>query len=677
MKLVRRRRNSIFWRALLVSMFMLPLFQNCERSFLSGEFSINSISVSEESNLADPTGESPQGGAQKIGALTQAACVQNPQELCLQWRENSEASEVSLSSLVTNAAIESGFLGGHAVGGQIRRLAYAYYLISANETQLSVVDLDRKRVIAATRANAGAPIFGTNLGILRGPQDLKYPFLSPGYVPSITASSWMWVCRFDPSLLKEDLAIQTPASDCGTGFRRFSIDFKTPQGQPAYQIAASKHSGFMIDDVDQDGWEDITFPFFQGHLVSFSGQTGAQIGFSQFDVASAEGDYGPHYHANQRPLFHGGRLYGVFFKVKESNVPMQVVVAGDIVGRFQDGEWCNVTRYVAGFRWNQGFQLAWSHYVGWGRTLFNDDGKASRRGDEVGRCIHRISDSVLNENSKSYVIYNQFDVTDRRTQCDRLALNYQGNISSAEAAEKYSLCLSSVAAKKPGAWNLNILDAKDGRQISSLGNHYVWGRVDKVWPDTSKALFLLHQNHPDGSYAQTAEDLKAFTLAYVQDGQFAPLSTLECPSAVPRLREGTVGGHGFGTYAPGKNTSTDNVGLKDVTIEDIDGDGLNDILLADGRWIGYAQGKLSYKNGAVPNCVRRAKIKWQSDGLLACRLENGSAVVSSSHNGESSEAQPTSPMTGAFVTVIWRKARFLISIVRPPLAGVNPKRTSG
>jgi hypothetical protein len=547
--------------------------------------------------------------------------------------------------------IESALMGSHRINGKAQRLAYIYFMISGNESQVSILNLDAKRLIAATRANAGAPIFGTNLGIIRGPNNLKYPFLSPGYITSISASSWMWFCRFDPDSAGGTAAPEAPASTCGTGFRRHSIDFADAQGTPAYKAAATKHGGYMIVDVDNDGWDDVTFPFFQGHLVTFSGRTGAQIGFSKFDVAAAEGNYPPYYYANTTAMFHAGRLYGVFGEVKDSTTPMQVVVAGDIVGRFQNGgEWCNSTRYVAGFKWSNGFQLAWSHYIGWGRTLFNDDGKPSRPGDEVGRCIHRIADPVLNQDSRSYVIYNQFNLVDRAAQCDRLAMAYQSNVASTELANNYIACLASISAQKPGTWSIFVLDARNGTQVSAIGDHYAWGRVDGIWPNNSKALFLLHQNYSEGNFAQTAENMKAYTLAYIDKGQFAPITTLSCPSSVPVFREGTIGGNLYGTYPYGKNTSSENMGMRDIALQDIDGDGLKDIPLADGRWIGYVNGRLDYKRGGTPTCLKRAKIKWQSNGLLNCRIDNGAVVVSSNSNAERFGAWPTAPMTGGYVT---------------------------
>lgn len=632
----------------------LLAFQNCAKHFNAEVRSSTAPPTSvEELAFGIPSSASSTNTstitAPQTTSITLADCKANSGELCAKWIDGAVEQEAPLGVSTSSGLIEAGPIGSHQISGKAQRLAYVYYLITSSESQLTIVNLDSKRSIAATRANAGAPIWGTNMGILRGPGGLKYPFLSPGYLPQIAADKWMWLCRFDP-LKAAGTVPQAPAGACGTGFRQHTIDFNTPQGIPAYSIAVTKHSGFMIADVDKDGWDDVTFPFFQGHLVTFSGNTGAQIGFAQFDVAAAEGNYPPYYGANQRPLFHGGRFYGGFFEVKEASQPMQVVVAGDIVGRFHDGQWCNVSRYVAGLRWSNGFQLAWSRYTGWGRTLFNDDGSPVRQGDEQNRCIHRISDSVLNQDAQSYVIYNQFDVFDRSTQCNRYALNYQGNISSAEAAESYQSCLNAVAATKPGFWHIEMLNAQTGQTVSSLNNHYVWGRVDGVWPNTTKALFLLHQNHGEGNFYQTAENLKGFTLAQVDNGQFSSLGTLDCPSAVPSLREGTVGGNSYGTYPYGKNTSTDNVGLRDIATRDIDGDGLKDILLADGRWIGHANGKLAYKNGAAPVCVRRAKVKWTSNGLYSCRVDNGAVVVSGNSNGDRSGAWPTAPMSSTFVT---------------------------
>lgn len=652
---LRSRLNS--GGLLLGTVLLLLTFQNCTQGFQTQsldspvgllEESVNSsVGLSQESSASGSNAANPAS----LSPVQFAACKEKASELCAVWSSQGQEVQVSLSIPASTVMIESAAMGSHSVMGSTQRLVYVYFMLTSTESQVSILSLEAKRVIAATRANAGAPIWGTNLGIIRGPQGLKYPFLSPGYVTQISSSSWMWMCRFDPTLISGSSSVSAPTADCGTGFRRWSIDFKDAQGTPAYQAAVTKHSGYMIADVDADGWDDVTFPFFQGHLVTFSGRTGAQIGFSKFDVAAAEGDYLPYYRANTNHLFHGGRLYGVFSEVKSSSVPFQVVVAGDIVGRFQDGgEWCNSTRYAAGFRWSNGYQLAWSRYVGWGRTLFNDDGSAVRPGNEAGRCIHRIADPVFEQDSRAYVIFNQFNLQDPAAQCDRLAIQYQANVASTEAANKYIECLASISAQKPGSWAINVLDASNGSTVSTLGDHYVWGRVDGIWPNKPGALYLLHQNYSEGNFAQTAQNMKAFTLAYMDKGQFFSVAVMDCPSAVPVLREGTIGGNSYGTYPYGKNTSTDNVGMRDIALKDVDGDGLKDIPLADGRSIGYSNGQLVYKGGPRPMCVKRAQIKWQSNGLLNCRIDNGAVLVSSNSNADRAGAWPTAPMGGGYVT---------------------------
>lgn len=97
-------------------------------------------------------------------------------------------------------------------------------------------------------------------------------------------------------------------------------------------------SGYL-QDLDADGWEDITL-IYHTLVASVSTRTAAAIGTTEYDVAAAAEPHSPKW-------FHDGRNYGIHSAVMGTDGKLRTVIVGGMpVGGFENAM-CGVSWFVA------------------------------------------------------------------------------------------------------------------------------------------------------------------------------------------------------------------------------------------------------------------------------------------------------------------------------------------
>jgi hypothetical protein len=490
-------------------------------------------------------------------------------------------------------------MGPHQIDTSIHQLAYVYGALT-NELfnarpWLSIIDLNTGIQIAHAASQTGYTLDTTWFDYILGPHGEKYPFLAPGahYLdPRHTSATktygsfpqWDYLCIFDPSYITKN----DPA--CDAGFKHYSTSF---------EAARFRHAGGWVEDVDGDGWGDINLPYLQ-YILTISGKTGQLLGLSHLDVAARSEPKSPRF-------FHGGRFYGTFasFRDPPTGARYVLIADGEAVGRFVD-PYCGVSRYFAVAQWQDyHLELKWSDYLSFAKTSFRPPyrsiTKYSRLGDDLNKCVHRFGTSLEWLSGKPYVIFNLFTKADPRPDCQEELLAEQASHFDATASAPYEkVCVKQKVWLVPGHWSVEILDAQTGASVKHYPNLYVWGEAPSVVANQSNILLAQRMTSNGGEvrFDQTARLIDSFALVRLVSGPaLTSVATLAAPPSPPQITPqiSNIVGNYYGSYPPGVGSSFE--GIAKLTLRDIDGDGLNDIELRNGQWIGWssAEGKLVVK----------------------------------------------------------------------------------
>jgi hypothetical protein len=519
-------------------------------------------------------------------ALTITPCPADPSHSCtMVTAASGQPTPVWLSNN-TLYLVDSAIMGTFE-GLANHQLAYIY----ANEgraaaTWVFVVDMTAAQLVAWIAAPLPYDVFSTYFSYIGGPDKNKYPFLAPGqhYLNQQQYNSFNFLCIFDPAYIAK------PSPSCYTGFKPYPATFEN-----ALNLSGFRHNGGWAADVDGDGWDDIHLPFLQ-YILTISGKTGQQLGLSHFDVAHQSEPNAPAY-------FHSGRFYGGFVVRPGPTSPTQDILfaAANAVGTFGD-IYCNVSRYIAVAQWGaSGYELQWSNYLSFSKTIFNSPYNSvnnyARLGNDLDACAHRYSNSLEQIDGKVFVVYDSFtrDDTAIHPVCQADLLEEQR--SSFTNSGPYNQCAVCLIPQIRGKWSVQFLTVSDGGGVNRNPDAYIWGRAINVVPENSDLRLIQNFTANRGvvTFGETAAAIDSFQLVKLSKiPSWDVVTELASPPAPPKTID--LAPNSYGAFPRGIGSSWG--GIRELLLQDIDGDGYNDIALANGQWLGWStsQHKLVVKN---------------------------------------------------------------------------------
>lgn len=347
--------------------------------------------------------------------------------------------------------------------------------------------------------------------------------------------------------------------------------------------------GGYVHDLDGDGWQDVTL-IHHRLAQTISVATLAPVNVLEYDVAAATEPASPQW-------FHSGRNYGTHAAVTGSDGQLRTVIVGGVpVGGHADSL-CNVSRFLAVLASSPGApgtrQLAWSSYLGFHSSIFSayDPIYAAdpwavmaRPGDILDGCIHRFSDSLTMLGATEAVMVNVFDQTAPIDMCvDEQYQLYIPPTWTPEKADAWYDC-AAVNVASPGRWGMQVRRVSDGASVTGSQDTYVWGWSDAVHPGGER-VYLVEVLPSSVRFDLVDAPATAMMVwALPGDGLWSPRGQLPVAGRPMIASVPAEGSRGVGSYTA----------LAELVLEDRDGDGLQDVQLADGSWAGWAEDAGAY-----------------------------------------------------------------------------------
>jgi hypothetical protein len=526
--------------------------------------------------------------AQTPVTLTVGRCSQNPQAWCLQFNAGTQQDQFLLSQNSSAYPVSWGTIGNHFPGPL--PAAYVYWQTGYPQggvmpsISLSIFDLNGRGMVARTDAPGANPalnftaytIHNTYFGIVNGPQGKQYPFLAPGQ-RYLNVPTWNYLCIFDPDMVNQNTV-------CGQGFKAYNATFPN-----ATTLSGFRHNGGWQQDVNNDGWDDINLPFLHGYILVIDGQTGATIALNQIHPAQSDP-----YYANAS-FFDSGRLYGSFtlFTAIDGNQDV-MIAAGEWVGSFNDVD-CNVSRYMAVLESAvpndpRSRRLKWTKYISFMDTVFYwppgptmAQTNIARPGDFINHCVHRVSNSVFYAGQRPITIYNYFTenplVTPEPCQ-EEVWLEWSQGFPEI-LMQQWRTCANNAGLPMPGFWSAQAIDLENGAAVNNWPNVYFWDRIYKFVPGKSEVFLVepMPTTIPFGQQGYIPLPMMVVGIdANFQWQQFGTFPVAGRPLLRPSTSYQIPIGVGFGAS------------FGDVwsTVTRRRSDGLVDVQLQDGTWIGYS-----------------------------------------------------------------------------------------
>ena len=508
--------------------------------------------------------------------------------------------------------VDAGLMGTYQIAGGSHQLAYVYGTITTprlnGNAWVSIIDLTAAKQIAWAASPPGYRVDGTYFDYIRDPGGNKHPFIAPGahYLTphnnptgAFAAPPWNFLCVFDLGYIAH------PDPSCYVGFKHYSTSFTTPNGVSDVRAAEFRHGGGWVEDVDGDGWDDINLPFLQ-YILTISGKTGRQISLAHFDVAAQS-------EPKLLPYFHAGRFYGRFQTFAEPKTGRHGVLFTDGEGAgYFGGLYCGVSRYVAVAQWAPGpsLKLKWSDYLSFTKTIFKPPHRSltevARLGDDLNNCPHYFGTGLEWLNGRPLVVFSLFRKDNPAPVCQaELLAEQKSHFDKATSAAYEYHCAPREIPVAQGKWSIHVLDALTGKNLGVFPNQYMWGDAPNVLPGMPQTFLeqQLTANGGDIAYARTGDAPDALALVQLADGpSLKAVATVSGPLPAPvvtgprEYSNGQSGNMGGGPALP-PGTGSSYEGISRLVLKDIDGDGLNDIELKNGKWLGYSStaGKLIEK----------------------------------------------------------------------------------
>lgn len=522
---------------------------------------------------AETTGAPPPGRAYDLdddGAndtdLAIAPCSQDAQWTCLVVQSEIVAGgEVVLAGAPDActgqlAGARLRLVGDHGGDGLSEVMAG---FCAGDRPSVAVVDVALSQVVGS----AIAPPPHTNAWVeaAADPQGRLHPLLAPSYGdggdPNAT---WGYLCAYRPELPGD--------MSCGTGFSKVALW----SGAGVF-----REVGGTLQDVDGDGWQDINVIYHRAQLT-VSIATLATLQLLEYDVAAATEPGAPQW-------FHSGRNYGTHAAVVGGDGrPRLVIVGGTPVGAFTD-DLCNVSRFVAVLAGEPGQPatrtLAWSQYFGFSSTIFKtyDPQYAgdpmqdvARLADAVDGCIHRFADSRTRIDGQAAIVVNYFAMQAPVDLClDEQFQLYIPPTWTQEKADAWYGCFAKNR-KAPGVWGMQAVREVDGAGITGSQGTYVWG-----WSTTLRTggepLYLVESLPGTTLWDLSDRAPSPLQVLALVDGLWAPRGVFPVAGRPKIALVAAEGARGVGSYTS----------FAELTAEDRDGDGLDEVALAGGAWIGW------------------------------------------------------------------------------------------
>ncbi len=504
--------------------------------------------------------------------LSVRTCGAEAQPTCL-WVDSTVVADASIQIAATSPQC-IGTLSGRRIEVIGDHAGDAIYEVSVfhcrNDGEnappaIAIVDPSAGAVVAETVAPAVQKHAFADYP--RGPDGKRYPFLAPSYGDGLNADgNWGYVCIYRP-----DLAGGAP---CGAGFSSVSA---APNGGSYF-----REVGGYLQDLDADGWEDISLIYHRA-VQAISPNSLSELGYLEYDVAAATEPGSPQW-------FHSGRNYGTHAAITGLDGKLRTVEVGGVpVGTFTDYN-CNVSRFVAVLDSDPGSPatraLRWSHYYGFASTIFSaydpqyaDDPSAvvARPADVMDGCVHRFSDSRSVMDDEEVVIFDYFvqDAPFDRCLEEQYAL-YLPPTWTPEKSEAWYDCFE-TNLQSPGVWGMQVLRESDGVGLTGSLHTYVWGRSDEILPD-GEVVYLVEMLPGSGRFDLADRTPSALEVYALVDGLWSSRGNFPLPGR-PEIRiETAAGSRGVGAFTY----------YAELTLEDRDGDGLADVELESGDWVGYS-----------------------------------------------------------------------------------------
>ena len=349
----------------------------------------------------------------------------------------------------------------------------------------------------------------------------------------------------------------------------------------APSISPSSGIGGWLEDVDGDGWQDINLPFL-AYILVISGKTGDQLALLHPEIAR-------HAEPDAPRDFDLGRFYGSFTPFIAADGKRDVLIASaDTVGTFND-IYCNVARYYAvletakpgdprsrGVKWADYISFVKNFFGGWAASEVTSHGAATA---STNACTG-FPISVFHAKGHLFTLFNEFTTSpplDPRT-CLRQQIAEWKSHFPPDKMQEWRDCAKASFEAATGDWQVQLLDLANGRHVGQWPNGYVWGRIKnfvKGYPET----FLLEEMGQQVRFDQSGYSPRTFWIIAVNP-DFTWRRLGEVPAAVrPRIASGGIPDQG--------STGSSFQGIWDIVTR-ADADGLTDIQLKDGRWIGYS-----------------------------------------------------------------------------------------
>jgi hypothetical protein len=334
---------------------------------------------------------------------------------------------------------------------------------------------------------------------------------------------------------------------------------------------------------------------------------------TNYDVAATTPPY-----SELPEAFHSGRQLGTLTSFSADGKERVLIVGGNPVGYFSgdaSAAICNASRFVALLEGEPKApatrKLRWSRYYSFYQPIFDPHDplypganpelppKLLKQADLVDRCLHIPSDGrVRASDGTALVVVNQF-ATDPQATVDGCANELWRLRCSGYAGQKewaaFSACLQK-SLKTTGSWSAHFLAEADGTLVLAASGVYIWGGAEGLLPQPGTLLvgepmpgslpFDVSGVAPKRSRLYGVRRAAAGSWELVDHGELPgsgrPLIRYSAP---PRDAQAATGGP-----------------FAELTAGDIDCDGLAELRLASGCWVGYSKAKqaLVVKDGSCP-----------------------------------------------------------------------------
>lgn len=487
---------------------------------------------------------------------------------------------------------------------------------------LNVVDVDAGRVVGRARSPLG--LFNVFVDAANGPDGRLHPFLAPSFGASThpapelgTAGEWDYLCSFVPG-----------ANDarCGAGFVAIDIGAgRTDDGsKPADYF---REVGGYLQDIDGDGWEDVHL-IYHGQVRSISLAKKKLLTVVRYNIAT---DPATINRTEFAAVAHSGRNYGTHSAVRATDGALRsVMVAGGTIDAFGKGSppapntpaefrdlFCNVTRFLGVIESAtpdpRGRRLKWARYFGFDSSTFSlppDISDPTERirplserrhiGNFMNGCIHRFSDSRVDFDHRAGVAVNVFHATDPQKTCmaEQYQLYFDGwtegvavapNASAkdakpwSEAKERMWHACKSQNVRSRGNWTFEVYDEGSGGQLAGMTGGYIWGWSVRIVPNS--LVYVVEPLKPNGPFDFTwdfardqASPVAGLLVRELEHGKWTRTWKLPGRARPAFAHQPGRGVHGVADYSY----------RAEFVTADVDGDGIDEIQLEDGSWVGLA-----------------------------------------------------------------------------------------